>query len=140
MSSSWKSVFSWIAGGFATGVAAHWLFGRYAKRGLTGLQNEVMEVIFTNDRTEAEATQGINYLELSNLKDFSPRNLTRIKEAINSAKSTIDAAVYLFNVKELGDAMIRAHERGVTVRILGCKSMAGATGTQFPDMLNVGEY
>lgn len=99
---------------------------------------EIMEVIFTHDKTEEENTLNVKYLEVSDLQ-FTPRNLKRIEEYINSAVVSIDAAVYLFNVKQLGSALIRAHERGVTVRVVGCKSMQGATGTQFQELRKAGK-
>lgn len=97
-----------------------------------------MEVIFTHDKTEEERTRNVNYLGISQLK-FQPKNLERIEEYIDSATKTIDAAVYLFNVAKLGEAMIRAYERGVAVRIVGCTSMQGATGTQFATLHAAGK-
>ncbi|XP_063699874.1 mitochondrial cardiolipin hydrolase [Culicoides brevitarsis] len=94
---------------------------------------DIMEVYFTHDTCEEQHTKNVKYLSISEL-DFFPRQLTRIVNYINSATKTIDAAVYLFNVKQLGEAMIQAYERGVAVRIVGCSSMQGATGTQFGDL------
>lgn len=39
-------------------------------------------------------------------------------EAIDSAKSSLDIAIYNFTLKSVSDAAIRAHQRGVTVRIV----------------------
>lgn len=140
MSPSLKVALPWLTGGVAIGISLNWLFNRYVKNKKAVDKDQILDVIFTNDQTESDTINGVHYLELSNLKNFTPRNLARIMEIINSAKHTIDAAVYLFNVKELGEAMIKAHQRGVTVRVLGCKSMAGATGTQFPEMRSAGKF
>lgn len=99
----------------------------------------IMEVIFTNDHTEEARVQNVPYIDVGNIADFTPRNMGRIISMLNSAERSIDAAVYLFNVKELGRAMIDAHRRGVKVRMVGCKSMAGATGTQFPELQSAGK-
>ncbi|WP_022846665.1 MULTISPECIES: phospholipase D family nuclease [unclassified Desulfurobacterium] len=51
---------------------------------------------------------------------FSPRGGctdTLIKE-INSAKHSIDAAIYSFTSKKIVKAFIRAHKRGVKVRVI----------------------
>uniref|UniRef100_A0A336KH12 Mitochondrial cardiolipin hydrolase n=1 Tax=Culicoides sonorensis TaxID=179676 RepID=A0A336KH12_CULSO len=118
------------------GTLALGTFAYYVQKRLKNEQ-EIMEVIFTHDKCEEERTKNINYLEISQI-NFTPRNLKRIKAYIDGAQKTIDAAVYLFNVKELGSAVIRAHERGVTVRVIGCSSMQGATGTQFADLNRAG--
>lgn len=127
----------------------------------TAPNDEMMEVFFTNDRTEPRI-QGVSYLDVSSVQDLddnSPRNLARIVQLLNSAERTIDVAVYMFNVKvrltssqaassreiqmsifqALGKAMIDAHNRGVIVRILGCKTMCGASGNQYPEMTKAGE-
>lgn len=127
-----KSAVIGSIGTLAVGTVAYFL-QKYLKN-----KAEIMEVIFTHDKCEGERTKNVKYLEISQL-NFSPRNLLRIEEYINSAAKTIDAAVYLFNVKQLGAAITRAYERGVTVRIVGCSSMQGATGTQFGELNRAGE-
>lgn len=127
-----KSAVIGSIGTLAVGTVAYFLH-KYLK-----VNDEIMEIIFTHDRLE-DRTKNVKYLEISHL-NFSPRNLVRIEQYINSAKKTIDAAVYLFNVKQLGAAIIRAYERGVSVRIVGCSSMQGATGTQFGELHRAGNF
>jgi len=43
----------------------------------------------------------------------------RVVHAINESKYTIDAAVYSFTSNEILEALVKAQERGVTVRFVG---------------------
>lgn len=127
-----KSVLLGSIGTLALGTVAY-VMQKHLKN-----KDEIMEVIFTHDKCEGERTKNVKYLDISQL-DFSPRNLARIEEYIEAATKTIDIAMYLFNVKQLGEAIIRAFERGVAVRVVGCSSMQGATGTQFGTLSARGE-
>lgn len=128
------ALFNWVACGLTI-----WLINRAINSRKKPKDEPIMEVIFTNDKTEEVATRGLNYLQLSQLDSRCKiKNLSRIIEYVDSAKRCIDVAIYMFNVKELGKAFIRAHERGVIIKIVGCTSMAGATGTQYPDLTNAG--
>lgn len=129
-----KSAIFGSVGTIVAGFFAYLAFKRWKSD-----EDEIMEVIFTNDRSEEERTRNVRYLDVAQL-NFAPRNLLRIEAYIDSAKKTIDAAVYLFNVQQLGAAIIRAYERGVTVRVVGCNSMRGATGTQFGVLQQRGEW
>lgn len=50
-------------------------------------------------------------------------HLERMVQFINSAKHNISLCIYSCSSHELSEAIIRAHKRGVRVRILGCFSM-----------------
>ncbi|MFI5405042.1 MAG: phospholipase D family protein [Nitrososphaerales archaeon] len=47
-----------------------------------------------------------------------PANETRIVSIINSAKQTIDMAAFSLTLDSVADALIKAHQRGVKVRLL----------------------
>ncbi len=51
---------------------------------------------------------------------FCPRDFcaNQLVQKIDSAKQTIDVAIYSFTLEEIHDALIRAKNRGVTVRVL----------------------
>jgi len=45
---------------------------------------------------------------------------------LDAAQQTIDIAIYSFTLDEISDALIAAHERGVTVRVVFDKSQAAS--------------
>ena len=49
---------------------------------------------------------------------FSPNDGNEIIEFIDGAEETLDIEVYLFTSYDVRDALVRAHERGVKIRIL----------------------
>lgn len=58
------------------------------------------------------------------------RNEKRLIELIEAAKHTVLLAMYIFTSKRLCDAIVAAHNRGVRVLIIGCRSMAYSSGSQ----------
>jgi len=49
---------------------------------------------------------------------FSPQDGDKIIEFIDGAEESLDIEVYLFTSYDVYDAIVRAHERGVKIRIL----------------------
>lgn len=49
---------------------------------------------------------------------FSPENGDEIIEFIDGTQQSLDIGMYLFTSQEVYDAIVRAHERGVRIRIL----------------------
>lgn len=58
----------------------------------------------------------------------------RIVQHIDQAKSIICLAVYIFTSKKLYEAILRAHKRGVVVRIIIEKSMYHSTESKARDL------
>lgn len=58
------------------------------------------------------------------------RNEKRLIQLIDSAQNTILLAMYIFTSKRLSEAIVAAHNRGVRVLIIGCRSMAFSSGSQ----------
>lgn len=52
----------------------------------------------------------------------------RLAQAIDNATSTVDVAAYDLDVRAVTDALVRAHQRGVTVRLVIEGDAQGALG------------
>jgi phosphatidylserine/phosphatidylglycerophosphate/cardiolipin synthase-like enzyme len=84
---------------------------------------------FSNDKTDNTAhaaTVGGSQLEIA----FAPTDgvQNRIVNALNTANSSIQIAMFTFTNDALGDALIAAHSRGVQVEVLLDQSEAGVAG------------
>lgn len=51
-------------------------------------------------------------------RDAGAEAVNQLVSAINSARQTVDLAVYNLSLPEIGEALIAAHERGVQVRVV----------------------
>ncbi|KAM7349236.1 mitochondrial cardiolipin hydrolase zuc isoform 1-T2 [Cochliomyia hominivorax] len=111
---------------------------------------EVCEVIWTNELTQSCAAQHhsnnmpnnsaspnrVMKLPLPSkfIKCRNPfcaaYNVGRLIEFIDSAKYSIDLAMYTFTSYELSQAFIRALKRGVLIRIISDQEMAYSSGSQ----------
>ncbi|MBY0280530.1 MAG: phospholipase D family protein [Alphaproteobacteria bacterium] len=71
---------------------------------------------------------------------FTPTHhcLPLILEAIQKAQKTIKMQVYSFTSKEIADALLTAHQRGVKVVIISDKSNRTAAHTQVRDLKSKG--
>lgn len=67
------------------------------------------------------------------------KNFERIIDLIDSAQKTLCLGMYIFTSNELGNAIIRAVDRGVAVRIIGDRSMSFSTGSQMLKFLKHGK-
>lgn len=63
---------------------------------------------------------------------FSPQGGTqkRIIELINDAKKNIDIAMYGFTAPEIAEALVKAHKRGVQIRIVLDRTQAAGRESQ----------
>ena len=57
---------------------------------------------------------------------------------INRATSTLDVALYSFTDDQLGAAVIRAHQRGVAVRVILEERNVSSTGSEAEKLYNEG--
>ena len=71
---------------------------------------------------------------------FSPRGgcTKAIISEIDNAKETIDVAIYSFTSKSILKALLRAHERGVKVRVVMDESGAKNRGSAYPYLVKYG--
>ncbi|XP_037828144.1 mitochondrial cardiolipin hydrolase [Lucilia sericata] len=65
-------------------------------------------------------------------------NVGRLIEFVDSAKYSIDLAMYTFTSFELSQAFIRALKRGVLIRIISDKEMAYSSGSQIVSLTKAG--
>jgi len=59
-------------------------------------------------------------------------------ELLDSATQTLDIAMYYFTDDDLGEAVIRAHRRGVKIRVLLDESQVGASGGEYQKLIAEG--
>ena len=71
---------------------------------------------------------------------FSPRAgiAARIIQELQTAQTSIDIAIYSFTRNDIGDALIAAKARGVTVRILADSGEAGGVGSEIARLESAG--
>lgn len=109
--------------GFGSSVLYH-----YAKAHFTnGSNRKLNEVRFTCPSSACCVEEMKPDCRNPNCK---ARNEKRLIELIDSAQHTILLAMYIFTSKRLSDAIVAAHNRGVRVLIIGCRSMAYSSGSQ----------
>src|SRR5262249_41251262 len=71
---------------------------------------------------------------------FSPNGgvRARIISEIDRAQSTLDLAIYSFTADEIRDALVRAKNRGVTIRIIADTSQANGQGSEIATLESIG--
>ncbi len=67
---------------------------------------------------------------------FSPDNSYEIISAINNAKESIDIEVYVFASEEILDALKKAHERGIKIRVIIEKRVISGNNAEIFNALN----
>lgn len=96
---------------------------------------QLHEVLFTNRRSICCVESVSPHCRNDHCKT---RNELRIIELINAARRTLSISMYMFTCKRLGNAVVAAHQRGVRVRVIGCKSMAYSTSSQLLRLSQLG--
>jgi hypothetical protein len=88
--------------------------------------------------TVSVATPG--YAPAATTALFSPNGgvRTRIVSEIDRAQSTLDLAIYSFTSDEIREALVRARNRGVTVRIIADSSQANGQGSEIGNLESMG--
>ncbi len=69
---------------------------------------------------------------------FSPDGAEQVLSFIDSAERTLDIEMYVFTSDEVAQALLRAHERGVRVRIILEKRVLSAENKKVFDALQSG--
>ncbi|KAK2586829.1 hypothetical protein KPH14_011847 [Odynerus spinipes] len=85
-------------------------------------------LLFTED--SAFCRSHINSENSCNRLNCAAVNFNKLKKYLNSAKCTIDVCIYFFTSQKLGNAIIKAHKRGVAVRVIIDATMAQNDGSQ----------
>lgn len=98
---------------------------------------EFNEVIFSNTRSSCCTVQKDSNCTS---KYCMVKHIDRMVEIINAAQQSISLCMYMFTVKELSIAIIKAHERGVYVRVIAESSMAFSSGSQMRYLSDAGEF
>ena len=128
--------FSGILLGFcAASEIAYAVMKLYANRFATISPPAVIhEVIFSNHYSGCCTIRSKS--ELSQCKNAYciKKNVSKMIEYIDSAKSSILLCMYIFTCQELADAIINAHERGIKIRVIAEETMAYSTGSQLSRM------
>lgn len=97
---------------------------------------KICEVLFTNNKS--------NCCQAFNPECKNPHCteliFSRIIQHIDQAKHIVCLAIYIFTSRKLADAILRAHKRGVTVRIIVEKSMYHSTESKVRDLEYEGSY
>ena len=71
---------------------------------------------------------------------FSPNGgcTTKVVQSINQANNSIDIAMFSFTSKPITQALIKAHQRGVKIKVLLDKQQAGSKYSAYPILKNIG--
>lgn len=94
---------------------------------------DINEVLFTNNlSTKCSLTHDRDYV-CSNAYCFI-RNSARVVQLINSSNKSISICMYIFTLPDIGEALLRAKNRGVIIRMVGCESMAYSTASVMTKM------
>lgn len=106
-----------------------WLRKIYLKRLKT---TGINEVLFTSDQICNVCTQKTN----TNCSKVYCYNYTvqKMKSFINGARRSIYICMNVFTSQDLGRTILKAHERGVSVKIIANQSTAWATGSQVKEL------
>lgn len=96
--------------------------------------SHINEVYFTNERSIQANAPG------TTMANFQTEHVCRIVALLDRARVSINLGMYIITVSSIGDALLRAANRGVRVRVVGCSSMAYSTGSQMTKLANAGNF
>lgn len=118
-------------------IAARFYLNWY-EREVTPVRKEICEVVFTNPSSKCC---------FAKRKDQACPNAYCMKKAagriihyIDSAKSSICLAMNIFTYTPFLDALVRAHKRGIIVRVVFDGTMSGQTGSNRRKLAEHGKY
>lgn len=108
------------------------------KSRLSDADDEVNEVLWTNDLTQVCRESHKTKVAPCNTPYCFIRNMNRVVEIIDNAQHTIDLSMYIFTMVDIAESFFRAHKRGVKIRIICDESMVYSSGSQIMDLNKVG--
>jgi phosphatidylserine/phosphatidylglycerophosphate/cardiolipin synthase-like enzyme len=94
-------------------VAVIMAFGQDIQLPKTGIVSDALSALTANVSTGTDTAKVEYYFPRAG-QDVQ----SQLISVINSADKTLDVAIYSFTDTKIGDAMIQAHQRGVTVRVI----------------------
>ena len=65
-------------------------------------------------------------------------SLVKLLRRIDAASKTLDVCVFTITCNEIADAVVRAHERGVKVRVISDDEQANSTGSDLRAIADAG--
>lgn len=125
---SMTTVLKWLVYGTGTVLASEVIYHVYRK---WSSDPEINISIITRDPRDLRKES--KYLSIL-YKDLEPTNVNRhacmLEKLIDSANVSINVCIYIFTSNKLHEALVRAKNRGVKVRIIMEKSMETSSGSQ----------
>lgn len=103
-------------------------------RSIQNRKIQISEVLFTNNRSSCCLRPNPNCKNPYCMDIL----LDHIVKHIDEAKSIMCIAIYIFTCKKLFDAVLRAHKRGVVIRMIVEKSMYHSTESKVRQLENAG--
>lgn len=107
-----------------------WRWTRYRK-----LNEEIIECIFTRDESDMAERSEVLAKLYKDIPGGPMRHCNMIERLLDSARHSINMSMYIFTSNSLCNALIRAHERGVIVRLIIEKSMEGSSNSQIKKLV-----
>lgn len=119
----------WVIAGSLLLVSSEVVFELYMwLRKSTKPKPKPCEVYFINRRKLAHP--------LPSQPAFLFEHINRIVSYIDRTEKSICLAMYIFTVREISEAVIRAKKRSVVVRVVTCESMVGNEGSYLRDLID----
>ncbi len=102
-------------------------------------RNEINEVIFTQHKKCPDCTpkSGNNYCSNKYCYNYT---LRQMKSFIDGAQHSLYITMNVFTNSDLGEMVLRAHERGISVKIVANESTAYASGSQIEKLHRSGGF
>lgn len=123
-----RPLYKWVSYGVGAVLAsevAAFIYRKWRR------EREIFVSIITRDSEDFREQKGDRALLY---KDLDPANCLRhimmLERLIDSAKFSINICMYIFTAQKLAQALIRAKERGVKVRVILEKSMENSSNSQ----------
>lgn len=99
-------------------------------------KNVICDALFLNEKSGCCWKQNKRCVN----KYCMSRVIDRIEREIDAANTSICIAMYMFTNQRFCDAIIRAKERGVMIRIIMDYSQRGSTGSKLKDFERAGTF
>lgn len=112
-----------------------WLRKYYTKR---AKQNQINEALFTSDRPCKDCDRQRN-INCTNQYCYS-YIISKLLSFINGARHSIYICMNIFTSQDLGEAILQAYKRGVSVKIITNETTAYATGSQIKTLHSNGLF
>ncbi|XP_011315039.1 mitochondrial cardiolipin hydrolase [Fopius arisanus] len=103
---------------FSVGTELAWqLWKKYFRENKDSNYKIITEVLIFNSEGADCRTHSMTNMSCG-ISHCPVRNVRKLLSFFDSAKKTLDICIYILTSKDLTDAIIRAHERGITIRLM----------------------